>query len=222
MKKLIIIGIGETAEIAYEYFTRDSDYQVMGFSVDACYKTKKTFCSLPVESFEHVEKKYPIDQYSAFIAAGSGKLNSIRQSLYKQTKNKGYTIASYVSSNAFVWHNVIIGENCFVFENNTLQPNVVIGNNVTIWSGNHIGHRTNVMDNCFISSHVVVSGFCEIGCNTFIGVNASFADNIKVADNNFIAMGSVVTKNTSENSVYRGNPAKRMRISAKKLCGIRS
>ncbi|HEC1754848.1 TPA: sugar O-acyltransferase, partial [Campylobacter lari] len=33
MKKLIIIGTGETASLAYEYFTNDSDYNIIAFAI---------------------------------------------------------------------------------------------------------------------------------------------------------------------------------------------
>lgn len=36
-KKLLIIGAGETASIAYDYFTNDSEYEVVGFAVEKKY-----------------------------------------------------------------------------------------------------------------------------------------------------------------------------------------
>ena len=38
----------------------------------------------------------------------------------------------------------------------TIQPFVRIGSNVTLWSGNHIGHDATIGDHCFIASHVVI------------------------------------------------------------------
>lgn len=220
-KKLIIIGTGETANLAYEYFTLDSDYEVAAFAVNREYRREDTFRNLPVVDFEGVEKSFPPDEFEAFIAMGSGELNYARTRMYQQTKSKGYRLASYVSSRAFVWHNVTIGENCFILENNTLQPFTSVGNNVVMWSGNHLGHQSVIRDNCFITSHVVISGYCEIGRNTFIGVNASIADNVKVAPDNFIAMGCVINKNTEENKIYKGNPAAAAAISAKYFCNVK-
>ena len=57
-----------------------------------------------------------------------------------------------------VWARHEIGENCFIFEDNTIQPFVKIGDDVVLWSGNHIGHHAEIGDHCFISSHVVISG----------------------------------------------------------------
>ena len=38
-KKLVIVGDGEFAEIAYEYFTYDSELEVAGFVVEKDYKS---------------------------------------------------------------------------------------------------------------------------------------------------------------------------------------
>lgn len=214
-KKLIIIGTGETAHLAYEYFTHDSEYEVIAFSVNKEYLKENEFLSLPVVAFEDVEKHYPASDYFAFVALAGTHLNRDRTKMYKKTKDKGYKIASYISTKAFVWHNVSIGENCFILEDNTLQPFTTVGNNVVMWSGNHLGHRSVINDNCFITSHCVISGFCEVGEYSFLGVNCTVADTVKIAKDNFIAMGAAVTKSTEENKMYAGLPAKIIRSDVK-------
>ena len=207
-KRLVIVGDGETAEIAYEYFTHDSPLQVVGFSVEKAYLKKTELFNLPVIPFETIEESFHPAECQVYVANSSTQLNRVRTRLYRAVKQKGYTAASYISSKSFVWHNVEIGENCFIFENNVLQYHVKIGNNVTLWSGNHIGHRTVIHDNCFVSSHCVISGFCEIGESCFLGVNSCFADSVKVARDCVIGAGAVVIRNTEERKVYVGNPAK--------------
>jgi sugar O-acyltransferase (sialic acid O-acetyltransferase NeuD family) len=209
-KKLVIVGDGETAEMAYEYFTYDSPYDVVAFAVEAQYARKKELAGLPVIHLEEMDRLYPPDRYDAFAAISYTQLNRLRTRLYQATKAKGYTLASYVSSKAFVWRNVEIGENCFIFENNVVQYAVKIGNNVVFWSGNHIGHQTVIKDNVFISSHVVVSGYCEVGQNCFLGVNSCIANNIQIAPDCVIGMGTVIHKNTEPRKVYVGNPGKPM------------
>jgi sugar O-acyltransferase (sialic acid O-acetyltransferase NeuD family) len=207
-QKLVIVGSGETAEIAYEYFTYDSPMQVVAFSVESTYLKQQELYGLPVVPFENLENLYKPSEFQVYVASSSTQLNRVRTRLYRAAKQKGYRAATYVSSKAFVWRNVEIGENSFIFENNVLQHNVEVGNNVTLWSGNHIGHRTVIHDNCFISSHVVISGFCEIGENCFMGVNSCVGDEIKIARDCVIGAGAVVIRNTEERKVYVGNPAK--------------
>ena len=202
------MGEGETAELAYEYFTHDSNYEVAAFSAEKAYIKKDSLFELPVIPFEDIANLYSPKKYKMFIAVSFTELNRVRTKLYKQAKGKGYSLASYVSSKAFVWRNVEIGENCFILENNVLQYHVKVGNNVTLWSGNHVGHRAIIRDNCFVSSQVTISGFCEVGENCFIGVNACLAGGIKIAKDCIIGAGAVVLKNTFEGLVYVGNPAK--------------
>jgi len=89
-----------------------------------------------------------------------------------------------------------------------LQYKVRIGNNVVLWSGNHIGHQTVINDHVFISSHVVVSGYCEVGEHCFLGVNSCIADFVRIERDCLIGMGAVIHKNTLAGKVYVGNPGK--------------
>lgn len=220
-KPLLIIGNGEIAAMAFEYFTHDSDREVAGFAIGEDYITGPSYCDRPLVPLSEIEGRFPPDQYDAFVAIGDLKLNRVRRQHVDDLKRRGYRLASYVSSAAFVWRNVEIGENCFILEHNVLQPFVRIGDNVTLWSGNHIGHRSVVEDNVFMSSHVVVSGYCRIGANSFLGVNSAIAHQVKIAEDNFIAMGAVISASTEPDTVYQGNPAEPRKISAKRFCRVR-
>lgn len=207
-KKLIIYGIGETADIAYEYFTYDSDYEVVAFTVDKEYKISDLHLDLPIMDFENIEKSYPANEVHIFVASTYNKLNRVRTKMYKAAKEKGYICANYISSKAFVWHNVEVGDNVFIFENNVIQHKVKIGNNVVLWSGNHVGHQTIIKDNVYLSSHCVISGFCEIGESSFLGVNCTFNDNIKLGKDNIVGSGALIVKNTEDGKLMIGAPAK--------------
>lgn len=220
-KKLVIIGLGETAEIAFEYFTHDSDYEVVGFSVDRAYLDRTEFNGLPVVAFDELAVHFPPHGFSAFVAVSSTKLNRVRTRMYGELKAQGYSCASYVSSRAFVWRNAEIGENCFIFEDNTVQPFVRIGNNVVLWSGNHIGHNTVIRDNCFIASHVVISGFCEIGENCFLGVNSTIINNVKVARDCFIGARALIQKDTEEGKVYQEPSTEASKVGSLRLFRIK-
>lgn len=214
-KKLVVVGAGEFAEIAYEYYTLDSDYEVVAFAVEKKYMDKRELFGLPIVELEDIDMLYPPVEYEVFIALSYVKLNRSRRRLYDYCKEKGYKCASYVSSKAFIWHNVQVGENTFVFEDNTVQYHAVIGNNVVLWSGNHIGHRTVIEDDCWLTSHDVVSGFCRIGRSTFCGVNATIGDQVCVAEDSVIGAGAVVIKNLPEKGrVYVGNPARKLERTA--------
>ena len=54
------------------------------------------------------------------------------------------------------------------------------------------------------------SGRVEIGNNVFIGMNSIICRNVSIGENVIIGAGSVVTKDCQPNSVYVGNPARRI------------
>jgi len=210
-KKLVIVGAGEFAGIAFEYFDLDSEYEVVAFAVEDKYIDKKEYYGLPVIKLSEVSNLFPPSDFEVFIAITYVKLNRARTRLYHECKELGYRCATYISSHSFVWKNVKIGENTFIFEDNTIQYYASIGNNTVLWSGNHIGHRSIIGDNCWLTSHDVVSGFCTIGNGSFIGVNASIGDNVTVADDIVLGAGAVTVKDLKiKGGVYIGSPAKIM------------
>ena len=220
-QEIILIGAGEQALLAYEYFTHDSPHKVVGFAVERKYRKESKLLGLPIIDLEEIEDRFPPNKYKTHVAISSTFLNRARTKLFKIVKDKGYECISYISSRAFIWHNVEIGENAFILEHNTIQPFCKIGDNVVLWSGNHIGHRSAISDNCFISSHVVISGFCNIGEYSFMGVNSSVANNTDIAEDNFIAMGAQIVKSTLPNLIYKGSPAEASKLPAKRFCKVK-
>lgn len=56
--KLIVVGDSSFAEIAYEYFTYDSEYEVVAFSVEKPFLKKMDLFGLPIVHFEDLEELY--------------------------------------------------------------------------------------------------------------------------------------------------------------------
>lgn len=212
-KKLVIAGDSAFAEIAYEYFTHDSDYEVAGFTVEKEFLERDSLFGVSVVPFESVQERYPPQSHDLFVATVYTQLNRLRARLCGEAKEKGYALANYVSSRAFVWHNVSMGENCFIFEDNTVQPFVKLGDNVILWSGNHIGHHSTIGNHCFISSHVVISGFVEVGPSCFLGVNSTIANNVKIGADCWLEPGAVISKDLDAGTFLRGVEYEQAKVS---------
>jgi len=217
MKKLVIFGNGDIAELAHYYFANDTHYEVVSFTVDEEYLDSESFSGLPNVPFNQLSQLMPPENHEIFIAIGYANMNQLRASKLIQAKQWGYEAASYVSSRATIFGNFKCGENCFILEDNTVQPYASIGDNVTLWSGNHIGHHAVIGDNCFITSHVVVSGGVEIKNNCFLGVNATIRDHLTLGSYSLVTAGSLVLKDTEDYSIYDGSPAKKRKLKSTDL-----
>ncbi len=218
MAKVVIFGLQDFASLAHFYLRHDSDHEVVAFTVTQEYLPEdSTFEGLPVVPFEEVERIYPPSTVAFFVPMSHRKMNMLRKSIYEQAKAKGYVLISYVSSKATVFSNTPIGDNCFILEDNTIQPFTSIGNNVVLWSGNHIGHHSVIKDHILFTSHVVLSGHCVVESFCFLGVNATIKDGVHLAEGTLAAMSASVTADTETWGVYQGVPAQKRKTSSKDL-----
>lgn len=211
--KLVVFGAGEIAQLAHFYFARDTAYHVAAFTVDGAYIKESSFNGLPVIPFEDIATEFSPESCQMFVAVSYSQVNRVRAEKYHQAKNKGFRLVSYISPRA-TYYGTAVGDNCFIFEDNTIQPFSRIGNNVTLWSGNHIGHHSIIGDHCFISSHVVISGGVVVEPYCFLGVNTSVRDHVTISERCVVGMGGMVTKNLEAGGVYVGAPVKRTGASA--------
>jgi sugar O-acyltransferase (sialic acid O-acetyltransferase NeuD family) len=202
MARVVIFGAGDIARLAHYYFTHDSTHDIAAFTVDKEYIKNPTFLGLPLVGFDEVIKLYPPVDYKMFVAVSYAKMNKVRAEKYERAKQLGYELVSYVSSKCVFLTDNPVGDNCFILEDNTIQPFVKIGNDVTMWSGNHIGHDSIIEDHCFISSHVVVSGNVHIQKYCFLGVNSTLRNSITIAPETLVGAGAVITSDTIEKGVY--------------------
>lgn len=219
MAKVIVFGVGQIAELAHFYLTNDSEHDVVAFTADKEFKNNDSFHNLPVVAYEELIQKYPPSEYKMFIPISYKKVNKLRAEKFLDAKVKGYECISYISSKA-TYYNTPVGENCFILENNVIQPFTKIGDNCILWSGNHIGHHTSIENHCFLASHVVVSGNVLICESSFLGVNATIADNVKIGKHNVIGSGAVIFKDTDDFSVYSPSETEKSRVPSNRLRGF--
>lgn len=212
MQELYIYGAGEFAQIAFFYFTEEGKYNFKGFIVDSDYydASEKELHGFPVYRYSEVVQSLLSSEVSVFIAISASRMNLNRAAIYEKLKKAGCRFANYVSPQAFVSSHSKIGDNVFIFEENVIQNGVEIGDNTILWSGNHIGHQSKIGSHVFFSSHVVVSGFCSVASFCYFGVNSTLIDHLSIARGTLVGAGSLVLKDTVENSVYVGSPAKRI------------
>jgi len=220
-RKLVIVGDSAFAEVALEYFTQDSPYEVVAFAVEEAYLKRSELLGVPIVPFENLASRFDPANHDCYVAIVYSQLNRLRGRLARTAKQSGYRLASYVSPRAFVWPNVKLGEHCFIFENNVVQPFVTLGDNVVLWSGNHIGHHSRIGNNVFISSHVVISGFCEVDDNCFLGVNVSVANNVSIAKDCWIGPGVVISENTKDGELYRSPESEVAKVSAPRFFRVK-
>ena len=216
IKKIIIFGIGQIAELAKDLVDENPNLELNAFCADKEFVVEDKFCGYELVSTEEVNKKFSPKDFYFITALSYSNLNKNRENVYKKLKKLGYNFINLISDKSIIKTDEI-GENNIIFELNNVQKGVRIGNNCIFWSGNHIGHHSIIKDNCFISSHTVISGNVEVGANSFIGVNSTVRDNIVIGEKCIIGANSLILKNLKSNSVVRVKQSEISKITSDKL-----
>jgi sugar O-acyltransferase (sialic acid O-acetyltransferase NeuD family) len=220
MRNLVIFGTAQIAEVAHYYLTQEGGRNVVAFTVDQAYITGEKACGLPVVAFESVQDIYAPETHDMFIAVSSRQLNKLREAKFNEARAKGYALTNHVSPRAIVWSSFKANPNTIVMENNVIQPYVSVGQNVTMWSGNHVGHHTTIGDHCFIASHAVISGNVTVGEGTFVGVNVTIRDNIRIGARNVLGAGALILSDTPDNAVFMGHATEMSKVPSNRLRSI--
>ncbi len=201
MSNIVLYGTGRGASVAHRFLTSDSHHNIVGFTVDSQYMTTSIYRNLPVVAFEEVEQHYPPESFRMMILLGYQDMNELRARKYQEAKVKGYTLESYVASNIFQAEPINIGENCFILDNQSISLDVAIGNNVVMWSSNHIGDMTVIRDHAWLTSHVTIAASVEIGERAFLGIGAAVSNKIKIGNKGLVGACALVTDNVPDGMV---------------------
>ena len=213
---IVVVGTGTMGQVVAEYFgAPGSPYEVVAFAATKEFINAPEYLGRPLIDFADMASgPYGPSAVKLFVAIGYIKLNRTRARFYREAKAKGYELVTYVHPSVQLWPSNQIGDNVFIFEDNTIQPFVTIGADTVLWSGNHIGHHSRIGAHCFISSHVVVSGQCEVGDYTFIGVNSTLRDSISVGRGCFLGAGTLLAKSAPDNSLFAPEATEPHKVSA--------
>jgi sugar O-acyltransferase (sialic acid O-acetyltransferase NeuD family) len=209
-RRVVVFGTNTLASLARHCFVHDAEREVVAFTVDEGYLTGVEMEGLPLVPFERLPEHFPPDMHAVAVPLGYLRMNELRRERVAQARQMGYRVEGFVSHQAIVAAGIRILENVFIYEGCIVQPFVTLGENVILRAGANIGHHSVVGSHAFVASGVTTGGNVTIGKRSFIGVGAVLRDNVAIGERCFVGAGAVVIRNTEPDSVYVGNPARRL------------
>lgn len=204
MKKIILYGSGSFARLIKWYIDNDDEREIVAVTVEKKYVDSATFEGLPVLPFEKITEKFLPGEFEILLGIGYTHMNDVRKRIFRECKEKGYTIAQYIHSSVRL-SGVQLGEGNIILEETVIQPFVKIGSGNLIWCNATIAHDCKIGDFNTISVTASLSGFSELGNNCFIGNGAVTRDGVKVEDYTLVGAAAYVSRNTAQNSVVAAN-----------------
>jgi sugar O-acyltransferase (sialic acid O-acetyltransferase NeuD family) len=200
---VIVYGTGSMGKLARTCIDGAGADVVVAFCVDAEHHGgTHELDGLPVVPFESLPESHPPDSAVVFVAIGYRRVNRGRAEVYAKAKQMGYTLLTFVGPRAIVATNVVLGDNCFVFDGAIIEPFVRIGNNTVIWSGACIAHDAVIGDHCFLAPMASISGNVTLGDYVFVGNNATVRDGVALAERTVVGAGALIKHDTRPGDIY--------------------
>lgn len=188
------------ARIGHFYFTRDSDYRVVAFTVDAQYNSQGPMCGLDVLDFERIEETHPPSTHDLFVAVGPSRMNTVREKKFLEAKGKGYRLASYISPRAVCAS--AVGDNSFVADMVVINPFVTIGHDNYFYDGVICSNDSTIGNHCYFAPRSYVGSLCQVRDNSLLGAGSVLKSGVIVARQTLVGASAYISANTEEKGVY--------------------
>jgi len=201
MEKLIIAGIGTNSRLALSFIEYHRLFDVIGFAVNAQYKTCDRFHDRPVYTLEHLREEVGHDDFKVFIAVLWNRLNTDRRNMYEFCRSQGYPLANLISPLAVV-RSEITGDNIWLHDHVVVQNDTIIGSDTAVMQGTLIGANCQVGAHCFFGAHAILGGGSTVGEQSFIGIRSTVFDGTSIGRKCIVGACTAVKRNMPDFSKY--------------------
>ena len=207
MRDLIIIGAGGFGRVLLDYAihimqTSECKWRVKGFiddnlhalnGIDTGYRVLET-------TSEHV-----IEENAVYICSIGN--STIRLTLCRSFQEKGAAFINFIHPTAIIGERVKMGVGNVFCPFSIVNPDVIIGDFVTVNVYSGFGHDSIIGSGCTLSGSCDVTGNCTLGEGVFLGGKAVIVPGRKIGDYATIGAGAVVFTNVKPGKTMYGNPA---------------
>jgi acetyltransferase EpsM len=189
-RRVVIIGGGHLATLAYEIAAGDPSKRIIGVFDDS--QNMMESLGIPLlGGMEDFVSQYLLGKFDeAVIAVQSNR--KVRKKLIEQCNSTSIPLCTLIHTRSFVSHLATINSGCIIMDGARVGPYAVLESNVFV-SGLvnidhhcHIGANTTFGPGVFLSGNVTVGEDCDFG--TSIGVEPG----LEIGDRCSISSGSIL------------------------------
>lgn len=205
MKDLYIVGAGTYGEVMHE-LAEDCDYNVVAFYDEDESKIGTRVMDTEVVGKFSLLSDDDIKGKNFVVAIGN---NKVRYSIMTEINRKGGITPSLIHPSAKVSKSAKIGRGVYIQMGAVIWTKVELGDYVIVSPNTVIAHHSKVGKACLISTLCAVGASIEIGDYAFFGFGSIAITGIhRVGKNVYLGAGTTVTKDTPDNVLMVGTPAK--------------
>ena len=198
MEDILMLGIGGHAHSVVDSIEQNGIYNIIGF-LDKEERQGEHFRDYQViDTDAALGKYYDNGIRNAFITIGYMGKHTIREKLYCQLKEIGYTLPNVIDNSAIIASDVSLEDGVFVGKRAIINANTYIGKMCIINTGAIIEHDCKVEAFSHISVGSILCGGVHVGREAFVGANAVVIQGKSVDDQCIVGAGEIVVKSIND------------------------
>ena len=214
MKKVVIIGAANYADIVKFYVEKELHTEVSAYAVNKeFFVPNEKRNGIPITVLEDIEKDFPSKDYDICLGLIGNNMYEDRERIYNDLKNKGYNFPNIICKSASI-DSVIDGDANIIFPGVVIGPYCKIGCGNIIWQNVVIAHQNTVGNFNNFSAGSIMAGLSKVEDHCFLGNNCEINNFKTVRRGTLVGAGAFVAKDTEEYSVIV--PARSIVLEGKK------
>lgn len=202
-EKILLVGSGGHAKTLVDTIERLETYEVAGFvgpgEVGAAlyrgYRLLGHDEALPTLFMQGI--------HAAALGMGFMGRSSVRNRLYAQLSQIGYTLPVLVDPTAVVAADAVLGVGTYVGRHAVINADAQIGHACIINTGSIVEHECRIGAFSHVAVGAVLCGQVQVGSECLIGANATVIQGLHIGDGCIIGAGTVVTKGIEAHNLMR-------------------
>lgn len=191
-EKIVLCGCGGHAKSVLDALEAMNIYEIEGFIDRSENKDWEYRGYRVVGTDDDLNTLYQKGIHNAFVCIGYLGKGDVRERLYKQLKEIGFTLPVVVDPTAIIASDVRLDEGTFIGKKVVVNSNAVIGKMVILNTAAIVEHDCIIDDFCHIAVAAIICGGCRIGKWVFIGANATIIQSIDIGEHINIRAGSII------------------------------
>jgi len=199
---LLIVGAGGHSKACIDVIHANNQFTIQGL-IGLDYQVGQMVLGYSVIGSDNDFALFRSDCEFAFIGIGQIKTASVRQNIFTDLRDLGYSFPTFASSRAYVSPFATLGAGTIVMPGCVIGPGVKVGENCIINSQALIEHDAVVGDHCHISTGARINGSVTVKGGSFIGSGSILREEISIGENSLIGAGQTILKNVPANSIVR-------------------
>lgn len=183
--KLLLVGAGGFGRVVLEHVIKDYE---CAFLDDGNVKSADGI--KVIGKTTDMEKFFP-EYKQLLVTIGN---NALRERLYKQAAEIGYTFPNVIAPSAYISPHAILGDGITVLNNAVIQNGAKIGDGTILNPGVEAHHDSTIGKYCLIYTNSVVRSLTHVGDRAWIGSTCTISTGAEVKADAIVPDGSVVKK----------------------------